>query len=333
MKKILSIDGGGIRGIVAAYILSYLEQEKQKVNPAYRLSDSFDLIAGTSTGAILALGLLTPNKEIDSTIKTRYTAEDLQKLYQTNGSEIFDTSLFIRLISNFSNETYDATNFEKLLLLYFGDIKYSELLKPCLVTTYDTYNRTAMFFNSVDAIKTNTNDFYVKDIARATSAAPTYFEAAIIKSLVGEKFTLIDGGLVANNPTACALVELIKMENNVGNKINLSEITIISIGTGLNTNKKKYEYHKIKDYGKLKWAAPVIDILMSSSVETVHYQMKTLYGSSNMKENYYRINAELNKASTEMDDATEHNIEALLQDAKDYVRENQDTLNAIVKIL
>ena len=333
-KKILSIDGGGIKGIIAAHILAYLESEKQKTKPEYRISDSFDLIAGTSTGAIIAMGLLIPNDQNGSNIKVKYLASELEDLYINNGNNIFETNWIKKRAAMVYDEIYEAKNLETCLSNYFTNTQLSHLVKPCLVTAYDIFNRNAFFFNSVDARKSNTHDFKVKDVARATSAAPTYFETSQIKSADGLLYTLVDGGLVANNPTACALVELIKIEKKVGNDIDINEITIVSIGTGVNTTtKKKYVYEDVKNYGQLEWASPVIDILMSASVETVDYQLKTLYESIQMPQNYCRVNPQINKASAEMDDATPQNIDNLVADAKSYIATNLTSLQQIVNIL
>ncbi|MEG4630882.1 patatin-like phospholipase family protein [Microcoleus sp. AR_TQ3_B6] len=90
----------------------------------------------------------------------------------------------------------------------FKDCKLSELLKPCLISSYDIERRKAHFFDRIDAQKYPAEDYFIKDIARATSAAPSYFEVAKVYSLTNESYALIDGGVFANNPALCAYAEV-----------------------------------------------------------------------------------------------------------------------------
>ena len=132
--RILSIDGGGIRGIIPGQILVSLE-EKLKIksgNREARIGDYFDLVAGTSTGAILSAAYVCPDKDR----KPKYSAEEVVNFYLEDGDEIFDVS-FWRSIAGFgwiSDEKYSEKGIERVLASSFGDTKISELLKPtCLV--------------------------------------------------------------------------------------------------------------------------------------------------------------------------------------------------------
>ena len=145
-KKILSIDGGGIKGIIAAHILAYLESEKQKTKPEYRISDSFDLIAGTSTGAIIAMGLLIPNDQNGSNIKVKYLASELEDLYINNGNNIFETNWIKKRAAMVYDEIYEAKNLETCLSNYFTNTQLSHLVKPCLVTAYDIFRSMIIYF-------------------------------------------------------------------------------------------------------------------------------------------------------------------------------------------
>ncbi|HEY4786301.1 MAG TPA: patatin-like phospholipase family protein, partial [Bacteroidales bacterium] len=180
--RILSIDGGGIRGIIPGTVLAELEKRIAAVTKKEQahISDYFDLIAGTSTGGILASILICP----DSGKQARYTAQEAVDLYFKKGEEIFSTSLWqkIKTADGMLDEKYPVTGLEDALNEYLGNVKLSQALKPCLITSYDILNRRAVFFNSMDA-RDEYTDFYLRDIARATSAAPTYFEVADTHSL------------------------------------------------------------------------------------------------------------------------------------------------------
>lgn len=185
-----------------------------------------------------------------------------------------------------------------------------------------------------------TNNFLVRDICRATSAAPTYFSPAKIKSVYGQYFSLIDGGLFANNPALCAYAEARKIpfaevlkSHLKPNRPSVNDMMIVSVGTGSET--KPYPYKNLENAGKIKWISPVIDILMSSNAETVDYQLSQMFqtlGNRNQK-NYYRLNPSLKNASPEMDNVKQDNLDALIQAGLSYVNENKETLNQIVQKL
>ena len=332
--KILSIDGGGIIGIVPAKILTYLEEEIRKNKPDYHLVDSFDLIAGTSTGGIIAIGLLIPGENGNP----KFLADKLLSLYVEKGKMIFDHG-FVKKISNpagLFDEIYSAHNIERLFEEYFSDVKLSEFLKPCLITTYNIFDRCAAFFNTVDVKKGGEyHNYYARDMARSTSAAPTYFEPADVKAIGGEtRYPFVDGGVFANNPAMCALVEVSKlMAKKSANYIfDLREITLISIGTGVNTqNKKSYTYEETKDWGKLSWASPIIDIMMSASAETIDYQLRQLFSNTGNAPNYIRLQPELKRSSPNMDDTHPDNIQALQEDADAFIAKNTDLLRSVIQ--
>jgi len=279
--RILSIDGGGIKGILPGIILEYIESRINKMEgPDKRLSDYFDLIAGTSTGGILTCIYLTPGKDG----RPKFTATEAVDLYIEKGHEIFDIGFWHKFhsLAGLADEKFPVANFEKKLRDYFGNTRLSELLKPCLVTSYEITKRAAFFFNSVNGKKGDLDDFFVRDICRATSAAPTYFETCQIKSGYGAPYSMIDGGVFANNPALCAYAEARKMEfskilNNPGkpDKPTVKDMIIVSIGTG--STGKPYLYKDAKKWGAIGWLLPIIDILMSGNSETVSYQVKQMF--------------------------------------------------------
>ncbi|MSP13395.1 MAG: hypothetical protein EXR62_10635, partial [Chloroflexi bacterium] len=174
--RILSIDGGGIRGLIPAQILTVLEDKLKRAShdPTTRIADWFDLIAGTSTGGILTCIYLCPQP--DDPHRPRYAASEAVELYKQNGAQIFDVSVWHKLRSagGTLDENYSATGLETLLKDKLHDLKLSDLIKPCLITAYDIENRAAYFFTQHDARKYPRRNFLLRDVARATSAAPTF---------------------------------------------------------------------------------------------------------------------------------------------------------------
>lgn len=334
--RILSLDGGGIRGIISCVILKYIEEQLQKQdNPNAKIGDYFDLIAGTSTGGLITALLLFP----DGNKQAKFSVEEALNLYAKKGNDIFSVSFFEHLLNPFGllKEKISDTNIEKQLDEVFGNLQLQELTKPCLITSYDITARKAMLFtshNAQDPIK----NFYVKDVCRATSAAPTYFEPAQINSLYNQQFTLIDGGVYANNPALCAYAEARKINfsmvlnnNDKPDYPTINDMIIVSVGTG--TVLKPYTFKDFGNAGKLKWISPLIDILLSSNVETVDYQIQKMYetlGERN-SQNYHRLMPNLINASPEMDDTSSKNIFNLIQDGLLFINENQEQLDQIVK--
>jgi patatin-like phospholipase/acyl hydrolase len=264
MKKILSIDGGGIRGIVPGQVLVALENKLQQRtnNPEARIADFFDFFAGTSTGGILTCILLCPSATEAG--KSRFSAKEAVDLYVQNGSKIFEAGFWHKVVSlnGVAKEKYEVDGLNKCLNDYFNELKISELLKPCIITSYDIENRETKFFAQHDfKLKGAEADFLLKDVCRATSAAPTYFAPEQIKSLSGVAYACVDGGVFANNPALCAYSEV----RNAKDEPTAKEMFIVSIGTG--SQVEAYPYDKAKNWGEIGWVKPVIDIMMSGAAE------------------------------------------------------------------
>jgi patatin-like phospholipase/acyl hydrolase len=338
--RILSIDGGGIRGILPGVILTFIEERLMaKEGKDVRLSDYFDMIAGTSTGGILTCTYLLPERDSSgkSTRKPKLTAREAVNIYLDRGDDIFNLTFWQKMKSKggLADEKYDSSQLEKALNDYFGETLLSELLKPCLITSYDIKSRRAQFFNQIDAKKSPTHDFKVRDVARATSAAPTYFEVSKIKSVFGSPFPLIDGGVFANNPTMCAYAEarstvFSSVLNDPDKTDNpyAKDMIIVSIGTG--SSSKPYEYDKAKDWGVIQWIQPIIDIMMSGNSETVNYQLRKIWETTGTPENYIRLEPSLYEANSEMDDASAKNLKALHEAGLKFVTDNEKLLESIV---
>lgn len=333
LTRILSIDGGGIRGIIPGQVLVALEKKLQQLdsNPKGKIADYFDMIAGTSTGGILACIYLSPDKV--GSKKPRFSAKEAVELYLERGDEIFDISFWhkIRTASGVLDEKYDADELEDALKDYMGELKLNELIKPCLVSAYDIKRRKAHFFTQHDAGKPEHN-FLVREVARATSAAPTYFEVARVKSLSNVIYPLIDGGVFVNNPTLCAYAEARKMNfDRFRQKPTAKNMVILSLGTG--SSSKPYYYKKAKDWGMVQWIKPIIDIMMSGVAETVDYQLNQIYEAVGLPEQYVRISPKLGFASPDMDDASLENLNALKEAGIQSAKKNDKDLTSLAKML
>lgn len=332
MTRILSIDGGGIRGIIPGQILVILEEKlKEKTgNPDARIADFFDFVAGTSTGGILTCAYLMPGTtDQGQNLRPKFDAGQVVDLYLKNGGDIFNVTLGhkLRTMGGVLDEKYSQSGLERALDNYFGDTKLSELLKPCLITSYDIKHRMGHFFTQHDAIRKKGWDFPVREVARATSAAPTYFECSNVKSVSEVSYPLIDGGVFVNNPTLCAFAEVYNEY-----KTSPDKMVVLSLGTGF--SKKEYDYEKAKDWGMIQWVKPLIDIMMSGVAEVVDYQLKQIFDAVGAGSQYIRINTELPiDVSPDMDDASPKNLQAL-KELGTYTAQNyENQLDALVDLL
>jgi len=212
--RILSLDGGGMRGIIPATIIQYAEAYLQKKAPGTTIADHFDLIAGTSSGGILTGIYLTPDEH--DCKKARYTATEALEFYVKHGYANFNASKksnLKRLWGLINSASYSTDSLENIMYQNFGDTLMSQLIKPSLITTYNMNTKSAYFFTSNE--DKNIREFYLRDVVRSTSAAPTYFPPATIKNVApkANKDTQpidminIDGAVFANNPTLCAYAE------------------------------------------------------------------------------------------------------------------------------
>ncbi|MEQ8624070.1 MAG: CBASS cGAMP-activated phospholipase [Vicingaceae bacterium] len=331
--RILSIDGGGIRGIIPGVILTVLEKKLQSIcnNPKTRLADHFDLIAGTSTGGILSCCYLLKGDDN----RPKYTANEVVNLYFKNGEEIFKRSVFqkIRSVGGVLDEKYPSKGLKAALKKYMGNLKLSDLLKPSLITAYDIERRKAHFFTQQDAHKKG-NDFLVRDVAWSTAAAPTYFECANIRDDLNRDYALIDGGVFANNPTLCAYAEARNLfkKPTASKAVTAEDMLILSIGTG--NDKKSYPFSKAKNWGQAEWIKPLIDIMMSGVAETVDYQVRQIYDAIEKPDNYLRVDAPLsNSVNHNMDDASKENMQALQQQGEAVAKAFDKKLQAFAEKL
>jgi patatin-like phospholipase/acyl hydrolase len=313
--KILAIDGGGIRGLIPAVVLADLERRTGR-----RTAEMFDLIAGTSTGGILACGLTRPG---DGGAPT-FTAADLIGLYESEGREIFHRSLVKRIesVDGYVDERYDDVGLNAALRRYLDGTRLSQAVTDLFITAYEIERREAFFFRSSRARTDPTYDFTFVDTARATSAAPTYFEPVRVSDVAGaSSYALIDGGVFALNPAMCAFAELA-----AGGRRDEIEL-VVSLGTGAHTRRLPFE--DVRGWGQLEWARPLIDVVFDGLAQTVDFELAQLLGP----ERYVRFQARLTEASDDLDDAGDRNLEALRREGNRLVEERAADLERVAGLL
>jgi|SRR5476651_659743 patatin-like phospholipase/acyl hydrolase len=291
---VLAIDGGGIRGAIPAAFLNRLEQETGR-----SAADLFDYIAGTSTGGILALGLglNRPDRQ------KPYSAADLLSLYLNEGSRIFSRGLLHRIfaLDNLKGPKYPEDGVDEVLKKYFAGTHLSDARTNLLVTSYEIERRCPFFFRSWQAQAAKTHDFDGWQVARSTSAAPTYFPPFRAQAADGATYSLIDGGVYANNPALCAWVEARDRHPD-------AEIVTVSLGTG--NESKKVSYDDAKNWGLVGWAPHLIDIIFDGVSDTVDVELDEMLNTGG-KQNHYRFQTEIQGGQQDLDNTDQVNVKSL----------------------
>lgn len=313
MKLILSISGGGIRGLIPAIILAELEKRIGKP-----IADCFDLISGTSTGGIIACLLATPNNNGT----TKYTSSKIVELYKQFGKTAFYRNSFRKVLSlgGLLSTKYSTKPLAKLLHEYFGELKLSQTKTNLLIPTYQISNTPAPhFFKTQYATQPDSSidNPYLWECARATSAANGYFKPY----KMNDSYTFLDGGVFANNPSMCAYSE---MKNAYGNE----PVCVVSIGTG--EDLVGYKYDKIKFWGMAQWALPFFKHTSISADSTVDYMLRTFAVNS---DKYYRLQASLDEDSLQMDNISDANLAMLELAAKKVIIDYSDLIDEIVRLV
>ncbi|MCP4605874.1 MAG: patatin [Proteobacteria bacterium] len=309
MKHILSIDGGGIRGLIPAMVLTEIEKQIGR-----QIAKTFDLIAGTSTGGILALGLCKDNGQG----KPSFSSEKLASLYRERGNEIFSRSLWKGLssVGGITDEKYSHQGIEKILEEYFEDDQLETSLTKVLITSYDIENRKPVFFKSW---KDEWKSVKMRHAARATSAAPTFFEPALVQAGNTRK-ALIDGGVFVNNPAVTAYAEAKRIFPEETNFL------VVSLGTGELT--RPIAYDEAKDWGLAGWMLPVLSCMFDGVSDATDYQLKQILGNG-----FFRFQTTLTIASDDMDNATKGNIENLKVQAQELIEKQKTEIEKVCNIL
>ena len=306
--KVLSIDGGGIRGLIPALVLAEIERRTGR-----RTAELFDLIAGTSAGGILACGLTRPGPDG----KPLHSAEELAELFRTEGPRIFDRSLRKRITSvdGLVDERYDDRGLNAALATYLGDARLRDALTDVLLTAYDIRDRFAFFFRSSRARTDDSYDFAMAAAARAGAAAPSYFEPVEVTDAAGARtYPLVDGGVFAVNPAMCAYAEVVRAGGDIS--------VIAALGTG--SHSRAYGLDEAKGWGRLEWLQPLLEMVFDGVADTVDFQAATL-----SRGRYRRLQAELRYASDALDDAGEANLRRLEGDAERLIAERSADIEAL----
>lgn len=329
--RVLSIDGGGIRGYLPALFLG--EVERRAGHPVSKL---FDLVVGTSTGAIIGIGLSIGK-----------SAAELSEFYPRYGRRIFGgtderSALQKRILGSGANirESLDKAartiggplggnphmggnarhkpdGLESVLEEVLGNVKLSEVPTELAVTTFDRLTSLPIVLSSRDARADPSCDLLVREAARATSAAPTFFPPLAL-NWAGQKREFIDGGVWANNPSGVALTESVALTSDRG--LTGSSVTLVSLGTGVVPG------GSILD-GNGSWLGAAKDLAgLATSVWAGEVLARRALGNAQ----YRRFQVLDPRIAGEMNDPSTERLKTLREAAETMIQRESDAIDALV---
>jgi uncharacterized protein len=335
--RILSVDGGGIRGLVPALVLADLEHRLESITGTWRpLADYFHLFSGTSTGGLISLGLTAPGPGGKPAMNSRQLVE----LYRERGPQIFPTRLrWLRTLRGFVMPKFSNRALRRAVEDEIGTAPLSTALRELVITAYDMTDDRPRFFKRWTAGHEGRPDPPLADVAMATASAPTYLPPWEIDGKA-----LVDGGVFAANPTVAAIAEALKRE---ADDLVPHELFVVSLGTGYHPT--TFAQGLLRSWGALAWIWPrgsgpalLHAMLTGQSASADHWAHMLVNhepGQGPPEESdighgprYYRIESKL-AADLGMDDARPATLAALTRTAEALIEERADDLDAMAQRL
>jgi len=289
--RILSIDGGGVRGYLAAALLANIEEYlNSKRNEKLPLGQRFDLITGTSAGGLVALGLALGRP-----------AAELRDMLLELVPKVFGSGNRRSRLKQVRNPRYGAAALESELEKVFGKKTLADLSTDVCITSVALIDAKPRL-HKTDYFTRNGGrlDEPLINVAMATAAAPTYFSARDAKYSAN----LVDGGLAANNPSVIGMIDALQFERPSKRGVTRPALDVtgnagpllLSVGTG-QPGPLPYDYKRMTSGGWFDWMLPIHEVVLLSQAQLVHFQAKFLIGSK-----YLRIDPILN-VPVKLDDA------------------------------
>ncbi|XP_006659497.2 patatin-like protein 2 [Oryza brachyantha] len=325
---VLSIDGGGVRGIIPGTILAFLEEKLQEMDgPEARLADYFDVIAGTSTGGLVTAMLTAP----DDQGRPLFAARDINEFYLEHCPKIFPpvSKGPLGLIKSLAGPKYDGRHLHSVVQELLAGKRVHETITNIVVPTFDIKLLQPTIFSTYEAKKDVSKDALLSDVCISTSAAPTYLPGHRFETKDKDgkprEFNLIDGGVAANNPTLLAMTHVTK-QILLGNPdffpikpADYGKFMILSLGTGSAKVEEKFDAVESARWGVLGWlynkggATPLIDSFSQASADLVDIHASVLFQALRCERRYLRVqDDELTGDAASVDVSTPENLRRLV---------------------
>nr|CAB3500596.1 unnamed protein product [Digitaria exilis] len=324
---VLTIDGGGVRGLIPGTILAFLEAKLQELDgPEARLADYFDCIAGTSTGGLITAMLTTPGEDK----RPLFAAGDINRFYFENCPRIFpQKNAITAAMSALRKPRYNGKFLRSKIRSMLGETRVRDTLTNVVIPTFDIKLLQPIIFSTYDAKTMPQKNALLSDVCIATSAAPTYLPAHYFQTqdATGKprEYNLIDGGVAANNPTMVAMTTITKKmlakdkdELYPVKPEDCRKFLVLSIGTGSTSDQGLYTASQCSKWGVIRWLrnngmAPIIDIFMAASSDLVDIHAAVMFQSLHSDRDYLRIqDNSLRGAAATVDAATPENMRELV---------------------
>ncbi|CAN1814651.1 Patatin-like protein 1 [Linum perenne] len=339
LVTVLSIDGGGVRGIIPGVVLAYLESKLQELDgEEVRIADYFDVMSGTSTGGLIATMLAAPNENK----RPLFAAKELVPFYIKHSPKIFPQ---MNLWKALTGPRYDGKYLRKLIRTTLGDSKLHQAVTNMAIPTFDIKKLQPVIFSSYQVEKQPTLDAQLADICISTSAPPTFFPPHYFKNQDSQgntrEFNLIDGAIAANNPTLVAIREVTKeiMKNPGGfsiKPVEYGKFLVVSLGTGSNKTEEKYNAQIASKWGVISWlyykgSSPLLSCYSDAGSDMVDYHNCVVFKALGSEDNYLRIDDDKLQGDVVSSDlATEENMQNLVRVGEKLLkspvtRQNLDT--------
>lgn len=337
---VLSIDGGGVRGIIPGVFIACLESKLQELDgPDARIADYFDIIAGTSTGGLLTTMITAPNKQN----RPMYAGSELVNFYLTESPKIFPQKSKLRMLreslASLLGPKYDGKYLRSMTNGFLGNITLKETLTNVVIPAYDISFLQPVIFSTTDAKTDELKNPRLADVCISTSAAPLFFPAHQfeIRDSNGNprNFNLIDGGVAANNPTMLALSHIWKDKGDFQDigPLDSRKMLVLSLGTGEEKQHLRYTAAQASKWNMIDWLfykgnTPLLHFFADASCDMIDFHVSTFFNCLDSNDNYLRIQADtLTGDTNRIDLATEVHMNKLMGLAKDLLKKPVTKVN------
>lgn len=335
LRHILSIDGGGVRGIVSTIVLDALDVEFRAIGKTCRVADCFDLIAGTSSGAIVAAGLAAPRPDSDASA----APSDIRRLFETEVRRIFPRNWFCEIpvigrLPQLFGPLYSPRGLSDVLHEQFGETVLADARRNLMISAYSIDPRDVVLFRGGPIYAERVEDerfgmVRIRDAVMGSAAAPTFFPPHRIDRPNGDgHWTAIDGAIYINDPAMAALTEAIRLFPE-------DDFRVISLGAGRET--RNYPFQDSRDWGFSQWVSPtgrfrtpLLSAISDGQARAVNRQLHYLLG-----DDYFRFDYRLEggRGSDRIDDASKSNMARLTRGATEMVEEMRPKLRQLAEEL
>lgn len=310
--RILAIEGGGVYGLLPAHVLKYIEKKAGKP-----ISELFDVIMGTSTGALLSVLLTVP----DEHNKPKYSASDTIDIYKRDGKKIFYNPWYHRILTlnGILGPKYMTTERYGVFKKYLGDTYFDQLLGNVVIPAYGLKERAPLLFVNWNQSSFKDINFAVSDLLMGAVSPPGYFPSVVFGS-EKNRFVLVDGGLFANNPGLASVMIAMKAYPN-------KKYLLVSLGTGKVKQEEEVPSKKEVDWGDLQWSEEIITVLLDSGMKFDNLLLDKTFP---LPVEVYYFNPDITGLKKIIDDISPLNLLRLNREGDRLVKNNRKKLDALV---